>query len=378
MKYVFSLITALALFLAHTVLYAQPLIGSATVLNKDTLVTQSRDTLSAPIDEITVAEYIESYWNIAVLEMKRTGIPASISLAQGIIESRHGNSRLARKANNHFGVKCRSDWRGGKAYKDDEEKNECFRRYQTPIQSFVDHSTFLAANQRYAFLFLLDLLDYRGWANGLEELGYSTSGHYAEKLTAIIETHRLFAYDVTGSKLDTLHLNQVTPGNYYKKYVQKAYTKKAHNLEEAKFAGKIAMDKLHEFHQFDEENGYQYMPKDANKQMLMTQMAENFHSDTNMVEQHKQSTTDPILVSDKQLTAKNLLTTIPNNHIEPITAANNKPNIQTITIKYTTQQGDSLYSLAQRFGISIETIKQHNQLSDDLLPIGKQLIIAIK
>lgn len=139
--------------------------------------------------------YLEQYASIAVDEMRRTGVPASITLAQGIIESDYGRSRLARQANNHFGIKCHSNWRGGTIYHNDDRRGECFRRYRRAEDSFRDHSDFLVSGSRYAFLFRLDQSDYRGWARGLKEAGYATNPRYASMLIDKIEEMGLYEYD---------------------------------------------------------------------------------------------------------------------------------------------------------------------------------------
>ena len=140
--------------------------------------------------------YIEKYCRLAVSEMKRTGVPASITLAQGILESRSGQSMLAVKANNHFGIKCHNDWRGRKIYQDDDARGECFRVYPNADASFKDHSDFLRFRDRYKFLFELDPTDYKGWAAGLSKAGYATDPGYASKLTGIIEEYGLSRFDL--------------------------------------------------------------------------------------------------------------------------------------------------------------------------------------
>lgn len=145
---------------------------------------------------MTRDEYIIEYKDLAMQEMLRSGVPASITIAQGMLESDNGNSRLARKANNHFGIKCHSDWRGRKIYHDDDERNECFRRYKSVYDSYVDHSDFLTYKQRYAFLFDLEITDYRGWARGLKKAGYATHRKYAVLLIQIIEENELHKYDL--------------------------------------------------------------------------------------------------------------------------------------------------------------------------------------
>ncbi len=143
----------------------------------------------------TVEQYIEKYSAIAVDEMYRSKIPASITLAQGILESGNGNSRLAMEANNHFGIKCKKTWTGKTIYEDDDAPQECFRKYEAAIDSYRDHSDFLMNNPRYAFLFDLDRTDYKEWAYGLKKAGYATNPQYAELLITFIDRHKLHRFD---------------------------------------------------------------------------------------------------------------------------------------------------------------------------------------
>ena len=144
---------------------------------------------------ITAEEYIETYKNIAIREMREYKIPASITLAQGLLESGCGNSELAREAKNHFGIKCHKDWTGKTFTMDDDEKNECFRKYENAEQSFVDHSLFLTGRNRYAALFDLEITDYEGWAKGLKAAGYATNPKYAQLLIARINQYDLTRFD---------------------------------------------------------------------------------------------------------------------------------------------------------------------------------------
>ena len=139
--------------------------------------------------------YIKKYRDIAVEEMRKYHIPASITLAQGLLESGAGQSTLARKSNNHFGIKCGGDWDGKSVRYDDDARNECFRAYKHPKQSYEDHSKFLASRSRYAFLFKLKITDYKGWAKGLKKAGYATDRRYAQRLIDIIELYDLHQYD---------------------------------------------------------------------------------------------------------------------------------------------------------------------------------------
>ena len=139
--------------------------------------------------------YIQSYNDIAVSHMHEYGIPASIKLAQGILESAYGTSQLAKESNNHFGIKCHSDWTGAVVYHDDDEKGECFRKYEAVQDSYLDHSLFLLNKERYATLFKLEKNDYKNWAKGLKKAGYATNPDYANKLIRLIETYNLAYYD---------------------------------------------------------------------------------------------------------------------------------------------------------------------------------------
>jgi hypothetical protein len=136
-------------------------------------------------------DYINNYAKIAIEQEKQYGIPACITLAQGILESGSGRSRLATEANNHFGIKCHNDWNGKKMYKDDDKANECFRVYDNAEQTYIDHSLFLVGKKRYADLFKLKITDYKGWAKGLKQAGYATNPKYPQLLIDIIELYDL-------------------------------------------------------------------------------------------------------------------------------------------------------------------------------------------
>lgn len=145
--------------------------------------------------ETTLRNYINQYSALAMKEMRRTGVPASITLAQGIIESDYGRSTLAREANNHFGIKCHNGWKGRKIYHDDDKRNECFRSYRQVTESYYDHSDFLRQGSRYSFLFELQPDDYKGWARGLKSAGYATNPRYAQMLIDMISENDLHIYD---------------------------------------------------------------------------------------------------------------------------------------------------------------------------------------
>ena len=155
-------------------------------------------------------DYFERYCEVAIEQMVMHRIPASITLAQGVLESAAGRSELAVKGNNHFGIKC-NGWTGRKTYHDDDERNECFRAYGSAYESYEDHSRFLMGSPRYQKLFQLKLTDYKGWAKGLKACGYATSPTYAKKLIQIIELYELYQYDKV-KDFDKFRVNQVRRG----------------------------------------------------------------------------------------------------------------------------------------------------------------------
>jgi flagellum-specific peptidoglycan hydrolase FlgJ len=166
------------------------------VKNSEKVSTTNSSSIKTPAES-----YIERFKNIAISEMNSSGIPASITLAQGILESGNGNSRLAKEANNHFGIKCSTEWKGETILQDDDNKDDCFRVYKSAEESFKDHTEFLK-RKRYALLFELDKNDYRGWANGLKTAGYATNPRYAELLISLIERYELNRFDRIENKKD--------------------------------------------------------------------------------------------------------------------------------------------------------------------------------
>jgi len=158
------------------------------------LVLEDLKNRKPHLSESTLA-YIDEYNDIAILEMLSYDIPASITLAQGILESNSGRSRLSVRGNNHFGVKCHKSWEGERIYHDDDARQECFRKYDHPFSSFRDHSLFLYGRDRYAELFTFHHKDYKAWSKGLKKAGYATDPKYPKKLIALIENYELYKYD---------------------------------------------------------------------------------------------------------------------------------------------------------------------------------------
>ena len=168
-----------------------------TFINKEVPETteELEATSAVKVTPAVIREYIATYKDIAMVEMQRYNIPASITLAQAILESGSGQGRLARHARNHFGIKCHYGWEGGTIFHDDDAIGECFRKYEHAEASFEDHSQFLVNRSRYASLFQLKQGDYKGWAHGLKKAGYATDPSYAQKLISLIHKYELHQYD---------------------------------------------------------------------------------------------------------------------------------------------------------------------------------------
>lgn len=161
---------------------------------KDVKTETKGETITVLKVPTSTEAYIERFADIAMTEMRKSKIPASITLAQGILESGSGRGRLSVEANNHFGIKCHG-WKGAKIYHDDDASQECFRKYKIPQSSYEDHSDFLTGRKRYAKLFQLKKDDYKGWARGLKAAGYATDRKYPQKLISLIERYKLYEYD---------------------------------------------------------------------------------------------------------------------------------------------------------------------------------------
>ena len=238
-KLVFSLIFLLTFTSCSIIKFpfkAVKKVSKSTAIKKNKSVQLERFLRNMSSDE-RKKWYIKTYSKIAIDQMKKYKIPASIILAQGLVESGAGASNLALKSNNHFGIKCHQEWRGKKVYHDDDKKNECFRKYKNPIESYKDHSEFLTTRGRYSFLFRLAIKDYVGWSEGLSKAGYATDPKYPEKLINVIERYNLWKYD--GSK------KQKTKIKNKKKIDDSNYTvKKGDTLYSISKKHKISVDEI--------------------------------------------------------------------------------------------------------------------------------------
>lgn len=269
-------------------------------------------------------EYIKQYAPLAVEQMKRHKIPASITLAQGLLESGAGHSELARKSNNHFGIKCGGGWRGRTVRHDDDARNECFRAYRNPMDSYEDHSLFLRRGARYAFLFNLKITDYRGWARGLKKAGYATDPSYANRLITIIEDYELYKYD-----------NQGTVRNWEKQVKKKPWLARPHQVFIANdIAYVVARD----------GDTFQVLGKEFDISWKKLVKYNDLHKEYTLEEG------DVIYLKEKKKKAA-------------------KPyNV------YVVRDGDSMHSISQKYGIRLKNLYKMNRKEADYVPeVGDRL-----
>ena len=251
--------------------------------NNQQIQKENKDAI-ANYKSMTSLEYIERYKAVATQEMNLYGIPASITLAQGLFESGSGNGELARVANNHFGIKCNAQWQGKTYYKDDDNHNDCFRVYNNAEDSYRDHSEFLK-RPRYANLFKLDKNDYVGWANGLKAAGYATNPNYPQLLINVIQKYHLDQYDRPETTVQ----------------------------------------------------------KEQREERVLTQIEDN------------------AITALKDSVAK-------------MDSTNSPP--ANLNKTYIVLQGDTLYSISRRFGLTVDDLKSLNNLPDNHLKIGQKLVVA--
>ena len=280
-------------------------------------------------------DYIDQYKDIAIREMLSYHIPASITLAQGLLESGAGRSELARKGNNHFGIKCHG-WTGRKTYHDDDESGECFRAYTHVLESYEDHSKFLKEGKRYQHLFNLGQTDYKGWAYGLKRAGYATSPTYAQKLIGIIELYRLYEFDYATSynKFITQHSDPKKP--------RKATTTKTNE------------GLLHPIH-INNKNYYLVARQGDSFRSIGKEVGISWRKLARYNERDKHdvlSEGDIIYLKKKRKKADKMYKRRP----------------------HTVQPGESMYSIAQKYGMRVKYLYKKNDLMPDYqIKVGDQL-----
>ena len=266
----------------------------------------------------TYQQYIDQYKDVAIEQMQRHHIPASITLAQGLLESSAGQSELARNSNNHFGIKCNGGWYGRRAYHDDDAAQECFRAYDNVFESYEDHAQFLIGRQRYESLFRLKPTDYKGWARGLKAAGYATDPHYADKLIDIIQVYKLDQYDKTKS---------------YDKFLAD-HTK-----------GQTGGAPLHIIKIFN-KNYYLIARRDDSFKSIADEIGISYRKLAKYNERDKR---DP-LEEGEVIWLKKKQSKAPKDY-------KNRPHI--------VRNGESMYTIAQKYGIRLKSLYKLNKLSPD-------------
>jgi len=273
---------------------------------------------------------------LAVKEMARTGIPASITIAQGILESGSGQSRLAMKANNHFGIKCH-DWNGKKIRHDDDARRECFRKYKSAEESYRDHSDFLTSKPRYASLFLLEPTDYEQWAKGLKKAGYATSSKYAESLIRIIEENKLYLLD-QGIELSD------------------------HAIHYADNIQQNAADSDNNLRQVFENNRVKY---------ITAKEGDSFASLTAELDLLPWELTKYNETSESRSLSEGQIL-----YIQP-----KRTNAEAGKKTHKVKSGETMYSISQKYGVRLDKLYSRNQMEEDTQPeTGTELLLrgAIK
>ena len=330
-----------------------------------------------------VLDYIEKYKNIAMREMQVYKIPASITLAQGLLESGNGNSELAKKSNNHFGIKCHSTWKGKRTYHDDDAKGECFRVYDSPADSYRDHSKFLVSGQRYAFLFELQITDYKGWAKGLKKAGYATLPVYANVLIKLIEDYDLTQYDqmvVKGkfkyeekkvapkkeepqAKKSDSNKNSQTGSTNNSSSKTDSDKNKSDNKTE-KVSGTYTPNKLTDAKVVGKAFDGRYIRENNGVKFIYAKAGDNIHKLANELEMYEYQ-----LVKYNNLGKRKSLKENEIIYIEP------KKNKASRKYKYhTIQKGETLSYVSRLYGVKLKSIYKMNDMNENtILHVGDNI-----
>jgi len=311
-------------------------------------------SLPTVAQQISPEEYINTYKDIAIREMKRMGVPAAITLAQGILETESGNSVLVKKSNNHFGIKCKSSWTGGGVSHNDDAIGECFRQYATAEESYRDHSNFLRGNDRYGFLFALDVKDYRGWAHGLKKAGYATNPAYPQILIKNIEKYNLQQYTLAAAdEVPVFNSNQYQddkeePATAPAIPVANTVTMDANTVTDAGFSASYKRD------------GKKVV--DARKGTSLLKIAEA--NNIRLVKLLEFNNLPDGLLQQDQII-----------YLEP-KPANAVTVVEKKQVTHIVQPKEGLYGIAKKYGVTMQQIKDWNQLTSDSLSIGQQLVVS--
>ena len=361
--------------------------------------------------QLTPQQYIEHYKDVAIREMKRMGVPASITLAQGLLETESGNSSLVKKSNNHFGIKCKSNWTGPGVTHDDDAIGECFRSYKDAEESFRDHSNFLRGSERYSGLFILNPTDYKGWARGLKKAGYATNPKYPDILIKNIELYNLQQYSLAAvDEMPQFETNK--NANEKEDVVDKVVSETATRNElsiSAEFTGNVTaingskcmlaakgtsllaiatqnnipLSKLLSFNDLTTDGLL------ARHQLIYLQRKHEIGAQEFYSTQQGETLYD---VAQKQgIQLQNLLaynglllqdelqsgTQLNLQHSKTAVAANIvKVATDTKTITHLVQPKEGLYTISKKYNVTVTQLKEWNNLTGNNLSIGQQLIVA--
>ncbi len=301
----------------------------------------------ATAQRITVEQYIDQYKDIAIREMKRMGVPAAITIAQGILETENGNSDLVQRSNNHFGIKCKDSWTGARVSHDDDVNGECFRAYDNAEDSYRDHSNYLRATKRYESLFRLDATDYRGWAYGLKRAGYATNPRYPDILIKNIEQYNLQQYTLAG-------INEM-PNYDASKYEDDKTKKIAVEVEEDGSNNSPEISIVDIPDKVITINKTECVFAKKGTSLLIIAVKNNI--DLNKLLEFNELAEDGILGKDQYVYL----------HKKPKTGDK---------AFYIAQQGETIYDVAQKNGIQLEYLKDYNNLSDgEAIPANTKLFL---
>ena len=363
--------------------------------------------LNISAQRTTVEEYIEQFKETAISEMKRSGVPAAITLAQGILESENGNSDLVKRSNNHFDIKCKSNWSGESVSHDDDATGECFRAYDNAGDSYRDHSDFLKANKRYSTLFKLDPADYEGWAKGLKKAGYATNPRYPDLLIKYIEQYNLQQYSLAAlNELPKMEIAKADDGSADDPLLTKVETakskgdaaigddrkrisslnnikcvfvKKGTSLILVANQNKISLNKLMEYNDMTEDgilskDQYIYLHKKSRlgiKEFHIVQPGETIFDVAQVAGiQLKYLLEYNNLNADVKLVANTKLFLQPGMR----SAINNK-EVQKAKLHYVAPR-EGLYAIAKTYKVTVQELREWNKLDSDDLRIGQEIIVA--
>lgn len=349
---------------------------------------------------LSTKDYIDAYKYAAMQEMKIYNIPASITLGQGILESASGNSKLATECNNHFGIKCRKEWTGPYCLADDDAANECFRGYGSAMESYRDHSLFLKGGQRYNSLFTLMATDYQGWANGLRAAGYATNPSYAKTLIGVIEKYRLTMYDsmvIFGEDYlspDTAAQRVITKNGLPAVFAKAGQTPRDIAKENEMGAWQIyKYNDLKRGEQLDPGEIVYLKPKKRKGTVDVVVVKEG--ESMRAVSQEygiklKQLYKKNHLKPGQQVKPGEILTLQAKNPGTPVTVDPNQVTKPTTPVEkpvdhevnkdenanfHEVKPGETLYSIAAKYGVTVEELKLWNNLSGSGLKTGQLLIL---